>query len=122
MDFFFLLPSPELNFNTQDYHSLHLLTMMFYKPIVSLVAGLAVVGSAAAATTPVARGDGGYPPPTVTPINQCNTGPVQCCNTYTSTSNPVTSLLAGPLGLGGLLDPALGVGISCLALIGGNQW
>jgi Fungal hydrophobin len=95
---------------------------MFYKPIVSLVAGLAVVGSAAAATTPVARGDGGYPPPTVTPINQCNTGPVQCCNTYTSTSNPVTSLLAGPLGLGGLLDPALGVGISCLALIGGNQW
>ncbi|KAH9970353.1 hypothetical protein BGW80DRAFT_1329965, partial [Lactifluus volemus] len=32
-----------------------------------------------------------------------------------------TSLLAGLLGLGGFLDPALGAGISCLTLISGTQ-
>ncbi|KAH9977031.1 hypothetical protein BGW80DRAFT_1286835 [Lactifluus volemus] len=31
------------------------------------------------------------------------------------------SLLAGLLGLGGFLAPALGVGISCLTLISGTQ-
>ncbi|EEB97008.1 hypothetical protein MPER_03760, partial [Moniliophthora perniciosa FA553] len=33
------------------------------------------------------------------PAGQCNTGPVQCCNSVQSSSNPATSLLLGLLGV-----------------------
>ncbi|KAI0255281.1 hypothetical protein BJV78DRAFT_1178863 [Lactifluus subvellereus] len=96
--------------------------MMLYKPLVSLVAVLAAASSVAASVTPVARGND-YPPPNLAPVpaSQCNTQSLQCCNTFTSTSNPLTGLLSGLLGLGALLDASLGVGLSCLSIIGGTQ-
>ncbi|KAI0263737.1 hypothetical protein BC834DRAFT_885313 [Gloeopeniophorella convolvens] len=106
----------------QDYHSFHLLfTMMFPKTLVSVLAVLAVAGSAAgaAAPSPVRRGDGGYPPPSnlTIPASQCNTRPVQCYNTYTSNQNPVVGLLANLLNL--IVDPNLGVGLTCSSILGG---
>lgn len=120
-----LFPSPELSSSLQDYHSLHpLFTMMLYKPLVSLVAVLAAASSVAASVTPVARQASDYPPPNLTPVSEseCNTGSMQCCSTFTSTSNPLTGPLSGLLGLDALLDPALGVGLSCISIIGGTQW
>ncbi|KAH9961090.1 hypothetical protein BC827DRAFT_1205060 [Russula dissimulans] len=94
--------------------------MMLHKPFVSLLAAFAAVGSVAAAVTPVARG-GSYPPPTPPTVNECDTGTVQCCNTYTSSSNPLTSLLSGLLSIGIPIDPNLVVGLSCAAILGGNS-
>ncbi|KDR76991.1 hypothetical protein GALMADRAFT_246172 [Galerina marginata CBS 339.88] len=50
--------------------------------------------------------------------NSCNTGPVQCCNTVTTASNPVASLIIGLLGL--VLGPDVAVGLTCspLTIIG----
>ncbi|ESK92234.1 hydrophobin [Moniliophthora roreri MCA 2997] len=33
------------------------------------------------------------------PASQCNTGPVQCCNSVSSSSDPVTSLVLALLGV-----------------------
>ncbi|KAG6833259.1 hypothetical protein H0H87_009434 [Tephrocybe sp. NHM501043] len=54
----------------------------------------------------------GTPPPT------CSTGPVQCCNSVTTASSPVASLLTGLLGIvvGG--DVAVGLTCSPLSVIG----
>jgi Fungal hydrophobin len=113
---------PQSKAQLQDYHSLHpVFTMMLYKPFVSLVAVLAAASSVAATTIPVARDDGGFPPPNLTPVSQCNTGAVQCCNTFTSTSNPLVGILTGIVGLAA--DAALGVGITCTnAVLGSTQW
>ncbi|KAF8891291.1 fungal hydrophobin-domain-containing protein [Infundibulicybe gibba] len=48
--------------------------------------------------------------PSPTTISQCNTGPVQCCNSVQKADSPqVTSALAGLGLLGGLLGPLGGV-------------
>ncbi|TEB23099.1 hydrophobin-251 [Coprinellus micaceus] len=46
------------------------------------------------------------------PGGQCNTGPIQCCNSVQQASNPVVGLLAGLLGI--VLGPLTGqVGLNC---------
>jgi hypothetical protein len=82
-----------------------------------------MASSIAAAATPVARGDGGYPPPTLSPVtvNECDTGSLSCCGTVTSTSNPDVGVLEGLLGI--IANPALGVGLGCLPiLVSDIQW
>nr|AHZ18303.1 hydrophobin 7 [Tricholoma vaccinum] len=54
---------------------------------------------------------------------QCNTGPVQCCNSVTTANHQDTSILLGLLGL--VLDPSILVGLQCSPLnvlgVGGNS-
>ncbi|KAN0141193.1 Hydrophobin-2 [Lactarius tabidus] len=57
--------------------------MMFYQPIVSLLAAFATA-SCASATPLLRRGDGGYPPTSSTSVSQCNTGTQQCCKSVNS--------------------------------------
>ncbi|KAF8889937.1 fungal hydrophobin-domain-containing protein [Infundibulicybe gibba] len=80
----------------------------------------------AAATTTTVTVTATPPPPTATPApaSQCNTGPVQCCNSIQSASNPVVGLLTGLLGI--LIEPITAiVGLSCSPIdilgIGGNS-
>ncbi|KAH9023825.1 hypothetical protein EDB85DRAFT_1989382 [Lactarius pseudohatsudake] len=98
--------------------------MMFHKSLVSFVAAMTLASGVAVSANPlpgvVARTDP-YPPPPTTTVSQCNTGPVQCCNTFTSTSNPLTALLSGLLPIGAIIDPNLGVGLGCLPIISGIQ-
>ncbi|KAI9433886.1 hypothetical protein H4582DRAFT_952153 [Lactarius indigo] len=99
--------------------------MMFPKSLVSFVAAMALAGGIAVSANPLpevlARGDTTYPPPPVPTVSQCNTGPVQCCNTFTSTSNPLTALLSGLLPIGAIIDPNLGVGLGCLPILSSIQ-
>ncbi|KAI0247537.1 hypothetical protein BJV78DRAFT_1089389, partial [Lactifluus subvellereus] len=62
---------------------------------------------------------GGYPPPNTTPIpaSQCNPGPVWCCNTLTSPSNPLAIYIAGLIPA--VVNPTLAVGLSCVPLLAG---
>ncbi|EAU87424.1 CoH1 [Coprinopsis cinerea okayama7 len=57
--------------------------------------------------------------PTPIPPSQCNTGPIQCCNTVTQASNPVAGLLLGLLGIV-LQDLNVLVGLTCspISIIG----
>lgn len=98
--------------------------MMFYKPLVSLLVALAAASTVVASATPVARCgcDEDYPPPPAPTVSECNTGSISCCNTMTSTDNPVAGQVSGLLGLGALLDATLGVGLSCLPIVGAVQW
>nr|CAC86006.1 hydrophobin 3 [Dictyonema glabratum] len=72
---------------------------------------VAALPSPALATTPI-------------PASQCNTGPVQCCQSISSSSNSGTASLLGPLGLvlSGLNIP---IGVTCTPIsllgIGGNS-
>ncbi|KAF5384258.1 hypothetical protein D9615_003437 [Tricholomella constricta] len=60
--------------------------------------------------------------PSGTPY-QCSTGPVQCCNSLTTSSNPIASTLIGLLGV--VVGPNVAVGLTCSPLsvigIGGNS-
>lgn len=64
-------------------------------------------------------------PTSSSPSNQCNNGAIQCCNSTTTASDPVTALLLGLLGVaaGGITGQ---VGLTCspLSVIGvaGNSW
>lgn len=55
---------------------------------------------------------------------QCNTGPIQCCNSVTQANNPVAALLIGLLGI--VVGPTVAVGLTCSPLsiigVGGNSW
>ncbi|KAJ8487052.1 hypothetical protein ONZ51_g4461 [Trametes cubensis] len=101
--------------------------MMFSRlaPFVS-VASLAVL---AAATPNQKRWDTPTPTVTVTvtapastptePASSCSTGPIQCCNSVESASDPVGSLLLGLLGIvvqG--VDVLLGLDCSPISVIG----
>ncbi|KAH8995790.1 hypothetical protein EDB86DRAFT_3077349 [Lactarius hatsudake] len=100
---------------------------MFHKSLVSFVTAMALASGVAVSANPmpgmVARGDDPlYPPPHPTPVSQCNTGPVQCCNTLTSTSNPILALLSGLLlPIGTIIDPSLAVGLSCIPIVSSVQ-
>ncbi|KAL0563066.1 hypothetical protein V5O48_019011, partial [Marasmius crinis-equi] len=52
----------------------------------------------------------------------CNTGPIQCCNSVTKASDPVTSVLLGLLGIV-LQDVNVLVGLTCspITVIGGGN-
>ncbi|KAF9442358.1 fungal hydrophobin [Macrolepiota fuliginosa MF-IS2] len=58
------------------------------------------------------------------PVDQCNTGSIQCCNSVQSSDSSVVSLLAGLLGI--VLGPITGqVGVTCSPITvigaGGNS-
>ncbi|KAI0826594.1 fungal hydrophobin-domain-containing protein [Trametes gibbosa] len=93
-------------------------------PAVATVASLALLATA----TPAKRW--GSPPPTTTTVtvtapaaaptgSTCSTGPIQCCNSVQSASDPVSSLLLGLLGIvvDGL-DVLLGLDCSPISVIG----
>jgi len=125
-----LFPSPKRSLSLQDYRSLcPLFTMMLYKSLVPLVMAFVAASSVATSTVPVRRGGGGgygyglYPPPVSPPIpvNQCNSGEVQCCNTFTSQNNPAVTPLIGQLG-SVVMNPATGVGMDCVGILAGAKW
>ena len=93
--------------------------MLFTKYIAVLFLPLLAV-----ATTTVTVTQG----PTSTPIppSQCNTGPIQCCNSVQSASSGgLTSTLLGLLGIV-LQGVDLPIGLTCNPIsiigIGGNSW
>ncbi|KAG5644495.1 hypothetical protein DXG03_008322 [Asterophora parasitica] len=108
--------------------------------IFAVVAAAAATVSAMPAETNADRLARGLPPlPPVrraTPIgaarratpsgspNQCNTGPVQCCNSVTTSNDAVAKLLIGLLGI--VVGPNVAVGLTCSPLsiigIGGKSW
>ncbi|KIK60547.1 hypothetical protein GYMLUDRAFT_244530 [Collybiopsis luxurians FD-317 M1] len=58
---------------------------------------------------------------TPAPRDTCSTGPVQCCNSVTSASNPLTSTLLGLLGIVlGNLNVDVGILCSPLSVVGIN--
>jgi hypothetical protein len=92
---------------------------MLYKPLVALFMALAATGGVAASATPVRRGGGGgggyYPPPAgpTIPAGNCNSNTaLYCCNSLTSTSNPLVGIITGLLGL----EPDLLAGLNCADL------
>ncbi|KAI0303317.1 hypothetical protein B0F90DRAFT_1816155 [Multifurca ochricompacta] len=90
-----------------------------------MFAAMAAVSGVAASATPVRRGDGGYPPPSPVPspkpASQCSTGPVQCCDQFTSTANPSVTSILGLLGLINIiLGPVLSAGNGCSGVISGS--
>ncbi|KIP07519.1 hydrophobin-like protein, partial [Phlebiopsis gigantea 11061_1 CR5-6] len=59
------------------------------------------------------------PTPTPPPASSCSTGPVQCCNTVTTASNPQASSLLGLLGIVvGDLTTVVGITCSPITVIG----
>ncbi|KJA23934.1 hypothetical protein HYPSUDRAFT_66025 [Hypholoma sublateritium FD-334 SS-4] len=57
--------------------------------------------------------------PSNAPSSQCNTGPVQCCNSVQQANNPVVSLLLDLLNIGGLSgDTQVGTTCSPLSAVG----
>jgi len=110
---------------------------MKFSTVFAVVAAAAASVGAVAAETNADRLSRGLPPlppvrratrvgaakrgtPSGTP--QCNTGPVQCCNSVTTASDPVASILLGLLGVIGLGSNVL-VGLTCspLSIIGGTS-
>ncbi|KAL5480489.1 SC3_2 [Sanghuangporus weigelae] len=74
------------------------------------VANALMLPSKTSATTPA---------PTSTPTGQCNTGPVQCCNSVQPASSGIVTTLLGLLGVV-LGDLNVDVGLTCspLSVIG----
>ncbi|KAF5326106.1 hypothetical protein D9611_000582 [Ephemerocybe angulata] len=62
----------------------------------------------------IATGGGGTPPPPTPtiPASQCNTGPIQCCNSVQAANAPAVSTLLGLLGIV-LQDVTALVGVTC---------
>ena len=116
------IPKSKCSISLQDFHSLHpVFTVMLYKPLVALFMVFAATGGVAASLTPVRRGGGhppppaGYPPPPgpTVPAGDCNTNTkVYCCDSLTSTSNPIVGIISGLLGLG----PNNLAGLNCIGL------
>jgi hypothetical protein len=82
----------------------------------TLVATLSLAVTFVAAT-------GGTPAPI--PASQCNTGPIQCCNSAQAANTPVVQTLLGLLGIAvGSVDALVGVTCSPISIIGlpGNSW
>jgi len=75
----------------------------------------------AAATTTLAAATGGSP----IPASQCNTGPVQCCNSTGTAKDPSISKLLGLLNIN-VSDVTAIIGVTCTPITviggGGNSW
>ncbi len=88
---------------------------MFFKPAVLVTSALLTL---AAATPLVARTD-------PIPASQCNTGPVQCCQTVQKAGDSPAKTLIGLLGIVvENLDVVVGLTCSPLSVIGigGTSW
>jgi hypothetical protein len=114
-------PKPAI-LTTESLHPVS--TMLFHKSLVSLIMAFAAASSAAALIAPVARGNSGGPISPSTPIDQCNTGPLQCCESFTSvydaglSSDVVHKILEILDGTNAVYD----VGRNCNDLVGGSVW
>ncbi len=103
-----------LHSNTQfQYHHTKSLSMQF--KLVTLTT-LALAAFAAATPTPAPRADGD---------GQCATGPIQCCDTTTTATDPLVSVILSLLGIV-LPDLTAIIGINCSPLtiigVGGSEW
>jgi len=78
----------------------------------------------AAATTTLAAATG-VATTTPIPASQCNTGPVQCCNSTGTAKDPSISKLLGLLNIN-VSDVTAIIGVTCSPIsvigIGGNSW
>ncbi|TFK64218.1 fungal hydrophobin [Pluteus cervinus] len=79
-----------------------------------LLSGLAIIlaVSASAITTTVTVTTPFWPGPTIIPASQCNTGPIQCCNSVSPANGGQASVLLGLLGVV-VTDPYTLVGLTC---------
>ncbi|KAK1225924.1 hypothetical protein PQX77_011122 [Marasmius sp. AFHP31] len=70
-----------------------------------------------AVATPTGGGGGGG-----SGAGNCNTGPIQCCNTVTTAKDPIITPVLALLGIV-LQDLNVGVGLTCspITVIGGNN-
>jgi hypothetical protein len=79
---------------------------------------LSALVAATLATSVIAGGSGGG-------TSQCNTGPIQCCDSVQQASSPTASQLLGLLGVV-VSDLNVLVGITCTPVsvigAGGNSW
>ncbi|KAJ2913203.1 hypothetical protein MD484_g7219, partial [Candolleomyces efflorescens] len=79
----------------------------------------ALVALSLAAVAVAAPGGGGGSPPTPIPASQCNTGPIQCCNSVQSAGAPAVTALFALLGIAAQ-DVNVPVGVTCspISIIG----
>ena len=86
---------------------------------------LALAAVAIAVPTGGGGGGGGGGSPTPIPPSQCNTGPIQCCNSVQAAGAPAVSALFALLGIV-VQDVNVPVGVTCspISVIGvpGNSW
>ncbi|KAI0263751.1 fungal hydrophobin [Gloeopeniophorella convolvens] len=68
----------------------------------SLIAFVAIVAASGAIATPTRRN---------APASQCNTAPVQCCDTSTTSSNPTAASILQSIGV--VLGADIPVGLTC---------
>lgn len=97
--------------------------MMFYKLLISFLMAFVAASCVAASATPVARSNYDYPPPLPdpTPTSQCDPADTYCCNTWTTSQNPVL----GVTDIGVLfyhLDPNLIDGLDCTSTFDNGNW
>jgi len=86
-----------------------------------LAAVSAIAFATLATATPTGTGGGSAP----IPASQCNTGPIQCCNSLQAANTPAAAGLLGLLGVV-VQDVTALVGITCSPLsvigVGGAGW
>ncbi|KAK1218634.1 hypothetical protein PQX77_018675 [Marasmius sp. AFHP31] len=75
-----------------------------------------------AVATPLVSRTGGGGGGGGSPSGNCNTGPIQCCNTVTTAKDPVAGLLIGLLNIL-VQDLNVGVGLTCspITVLGGGN-
>ncbi|KAI0290009.1 hypothetical protein B0F90DRAFT_1825571 [Multifurca ochricompacta] len=89
--------------------------MMFYKPLISLVAALAATSTAVASAIPERRDD-----PVPIPASQCDTGTLSCCDQLTNSNDPAAIAVGALLGI--ILGHSIGVGLTCTPISDAEQW
>jgi Fungal hydrophobin len=94
--------------------------MLFHKSLVSLVIAFATASSVSASITPVARCGDHCPQPEPS-YNECNTGPIKCCNTVAKSNSK--SLEGLPQSLIDLaLHAPIAAALDCTEVISATDW